>query len=334
MTDSFALLTDEERRLLRKSTQPGWVSPMKAVLTKDRFSDPEWIFEPKLDGERCLALKAKSQVRLLSRNRKPMNSSYPEIVEALAEQEPANVVLDGEVVAFKGGATSFARLQRRMHVMDPEVARRTGVAVFFYVFDIVFLDGYDLTELPLRARKKLLRKALAFGEPLRFMSHRNEKGEAYFEETCAKPGWEGIIAKRADSPYVQTRSRYWLKFKCANQQEFVVGGFTDPQGSRTGFGALLIGYYDGDRLRYAGKVGTGYDRKTLETLSRLLRSKERAGSPFADRLEVKAAHWVTPSLVAQIGFAEWTGDGKLRHPRFLGLRRDKPAREVVRETPG
>ncbi|MPZ68435.1 MAG: ATP-dependent DNA ligase [Actinobacteria bacterium] len=309
---------------------------MKAVLVEEAFSDPDWIYEVKLDGERCLAVAFRGTVKLLSRNQKSMNASYPEIVESLEGQGPESFIIDGEVVAFEKGVPSFSRLQRRMHVNDPVKAKQIGVAVFFYVFDVLHVDGWDVTQVPLRARKSLLRSAFSFEDRvLRFVEHRNQHGERYFRNICAKPGWEGLIAKRADSTYKHNRSRDWLKFKCSNEQEFVIGGYTEPQGSREGFGALLLGVYDGDDLVYAGKVGTGYDTETLLDLSAKLRSRERKTSPFVDDdvARIKGAHFVRPDLVAQIGFAEWTPTNRLRHPRFLGLRRDKPARDVVRERP-
>ena len=167
---------------------------------------------------------------------------------------------------------------------------------------------------------------------VRFTSHRNEEGEAYHREACEK-GWEGVIAKDARAPYVHSRSKKWLKLKCGHRQELVVGGFTEPEGERTGFGALLLGYYDGDDLLYAGKVGTGFDDDTLESLRERLDSLERDTPPYAEGEDLprKGVHWVTPKLVAEIGFTEWTEDHRLRHPRFLGLRRDKEAEEVVRE---
>lgn len=330
MTDLFADLTARERDKLKKSKQPGWITPMKAVLTQRYFSDRGWIFEPKFDGERCLVFRESDDVSLLSRNKKRMNGSYPEIVEALAAQR-GGLVLDGEVVAFEDGMPSFARLQRRMHVTDPDKARRTDVPVFLYLFDLLYAGGYQTLRLPLTARKKILKRAVSFRDPLRFVQHRRGEGESYLEEICRKPGWEGLIAKRADGLYRQTRSRDWLKFKCANQQELVIGGFTDPQGSRKGFGALLVGYYEDDGLRYAGKVGTGYDHEMLENLSRLLRKRERKSRPFADAPTSAGVHWVTPDLVAEVAFSEWTEDGRLRHPRFMGLRRDKDAKQIVRE---
>jgi DNA ligase D-like protein (predicted ligase) len=314
--------------------QPSWTDPMLATLSDRRFSDPGWVFEPKLDGERCLAFRNGRQVRLLSRNRKRLNDHYPELAEALAAQEADDFVVDGEVVAFEGGrSSSFARLQRRMQLGDPEAARRSGVAVYLYLFDVLHVLGREVTCLGLRHRKGVLRRLLSFDDHLWFTPHRNADGEAYWRQACRK-GWEGVIAKRADAPYAHQRSDDWLKFKCVNQQEFVIGGYTDPKGSRHGFGALLLGCWQGDDLVYAGKVGTGFDHELLERLRRRLASLERARPPFSvGRLPNAGVHWVRPELVAQIGFSEWTEDGQLRHPRFLGLRHDKRPREVVGERP-
>jgi bifunctional non-homologous end joining protein LigD len=308
-----------------------WIPPMLATLTRARFSDPDWIYERKLDGERCLAFRSAGGVQLFSRNRKELNGHYPELVEALTEQTAGDFVVDGEVVAFEGNRTSFARLQGRMQVSDPEAARRTGVTVFFYVFDLLRLDGRDLTGLGLRERKALLRRVLQYGGPLRFTAHRVGNGVAYWEQACQR-GWEGVIAKRADGRYVHGRSTDWLKFKCVTEQEFVIGGYTDPQGSRLGFGALLVGYYEDGQLRYAGKVGTGYDHQTLERLGSRLARLERARPAFdSGNLPRVGVHWVEPRLVGQIAFSEWTRAGQLRHPRFQGLREDKSPRDVVRE---
>jgi bifunctional non-homologous end joining protein LigD len=298
---------------------------MKAVLAGEPFSDPDWVFERKLDGVRCLAHRDGGPVRLLSRTDRDMTGQFPELAAAL-DAEPVNdFVVDGEIVAFRDGIPSFQRLQRR---------GREKVAVFLYLFDLLRLDGEDVRGLPLRERKALLRKAFRFDGPLRFSRHQKEQGEKLFREACRK-GLEGLIAKRADSPYRSgARSRDWLKLKCHAEQELVIGGFTAPQGSRTDFGALLVGYWEDGRLRYAGKVGTGFDRATLVDLGRRLAEIERGDPPFADVHPIpRSTRWVEPELVAQIGFAEWTRDGRLRHPRYLGLRDDKPAREVVRERP-
>ena len=297
---------------------------MKAVLTDERFSDPDWIYERKLDGFRCIAIRDGGPVRLLSRNDLSLNGRFPTVAAALEQQRCERFAIDGELVAFSGGRTSFAKLAD---------ARAGRAKVFLYVFDITWLDGDDLRALPLRDRKRLLRDAIDFADPLRFTTHRNGDGVAFYREACRK-GWEGLIAKRADSPYVTTRSRDWLKFKCERGQEFVIGGFTAPRRSREEFGALLLGYYRDGELIYAGKVGTGFDRATLHELGAEMRRRERPTRPFAgnDKIPgVRGATWVEPELVAQIGFTEWTGDGRLRHPRFLGTRDDKAAREVVRE---
>jgi bifunctional non-homologous end joining protein LigD len=323
VTDPFAALPEHERARLTRAPLPDRVEPMKAVLTDERFSDPGWVFERKLDGIRCVAIKADRRVRLLSRNHLSLNGRFPEIAAALERDDATDFVVDGEVVAFAGAQTSFARLQQR---------GEGDVAVFFYIFDLLHLAGHDTTALTLRARKSLLRRALGFHGHVRLTPHRNRDGEALFRDACRK-GWEGLIAKRADSPYVHGRSRDWLKLKCSAEQELVIGGYTPPKGSRTDLGALLLGYYESERLRYAGKVGTGFTRTTLRDLAARLEPLRRETSPFADEARERGAQWVEPRLVAQIGFSEWTRDGRLRHPRFLGLRDDKAAAEVVREAP-
>jgi bifunctional non-homologous end joining protein LigD len=320
--DPFASLSAEERELLRPEPLPDQVDPMKAVLTDERFSDEAWIYERKLDGIRCIAIKADQRVRLLSRNDLSLNGRFPGVAAALEEDAGTRFVLDGEVVAFAGGQTSFERLQQQ---------GERPVEIFYYVFDLLHLAGHDVTALPLRARKSLLRQVVGWHGPLRLTPHRNRDGEAFYEEACRK-GWEGLIAKRADAPYVHGRSREWLKFKCSAEQELVIGGYTAPRGSRTDLGALLLGVYDDGTLRYAGKVGTGFTRATLRDLAARLAPLVRDASPFADRVREPHATWVEPRLVAQVGFSEWTRDGRLRHPRFLGLRDDKAAEEVVRES--
>jgi DNA ligase D-like protein (predicted ligase) len=333
MNNLLDRLPQQAHSKLRSAPRPGWSNPMLAVLTEDRFSDPEWIFERKLDGIRCLAIRRGNNIQLLSRNRKHLNDHYPEVVDALAEQSAGEFVADGEIVAFDGSRTSFAKLQGRMQVHDPQAARRTGIRVFYYLFDLLHLDGHDLTGLELRHRKALLRRLLRYGGSLRYTPHRVSEGEAYWRHACGR-GWEGVIAKRADASYVHGRSGDWLKFKCVREQEFVIGGYTDPKGSRVGLGALLVGYYERDRFRYAGKVGTGYNREMLLRLRKLLDPLELDEPEFADgKLPRQGVHWVKPELVGQVTFTEWTRDGRLRHPRFEGLREDKPAHDVVREVP-
>jgi DNA ligase D-like protein (predicted ligase) len=301
------------------------IEPMKAVLSDHPFSDPAWMFERKLDGIRCIAIKDGSGVSLMSRTAHRLNEQFPEVAAAL-EQEPADdFILDGEVVAFRDGVSSFELLQQR---------HRRQVRVFYYVFDIPRLGGEDLRSVPLRERKARLRRSIEFHGPVRFNPHRNgEHGEEMFRDACRK-GLEGVVAKRADSPYAGKRSRDWLKLKCHAEQELVIGGFTAPKGSRTDFGALLVGYNEDGTLRYAGKVGTGFDQATLRELGARLRELEQDNSPFAPFKPVPpSTRWVRPELVAQIAFAEWTRDARLRQPRYLGLREDKAARDVVREVP-
>jgi bifunctional non-homologous end joining protein LigD len=302
-----------------------------ARLSHDRFFEPGWLYERKLDGVRCLAEKTDGRVRLWSRSGRDLTAGFPELAEAIEAQAAADFVVDGEIVAFDGALTSFARLQPRIHVSDPDRARRTGVTVFLYLFDVLRASGEDVRRRDLRRRKAMLREGFSFRDPLRFTPHRAGADEAYFEDVCRR-GWEGLVVKRADSPYVPGRTGSWLKFKCEAGQEFVIGGYTDPERSRVGFGALLLGYHDGGDLVYAGKVGTGFSHDVLRSLHERMEPLERT-TPAFDRghLPSKRVHWLRPELVCQIAFTEWTRAGQLRHPRYLGLRNDKQASDVIRE---
>ena len=300
---------------------------MKATLSANVFDDPGWIVERKLDGFRCLAFRDGGSVDLESRNFLSLNGRYPEVAEALERDPCKRFVVDGEVVGTVHGKSSFEALQQRGH--------DRGVRIAYYVFDVLWLDGEDLRDRPLQERKAALRKALRFGGgTVRWTPHRRAaEGEALLADACRR-GWEGLIAKRADSTYQGKRSGDWLKWKCSAEQELVIGGYTDPKGSREAFGALLVGYYEGDKLRYAGKVGTGFDQRELHALAERMAPLRRDTSPFdAGDPPARGTTWVEPKLVAQVAFTEWTRDGSLRHPRYLGLRDDKPAREVVRERP-
>jgi DNA ligase D-like protein (predicted ligase) len=307
---------------------------MLATLSKEVFSDPAWVYEVKLDGQRSLFFRRGRSIRLMTRNQKDRTSHYPELVDAIERAVPTDLIADGEIVAFEGQRTSFARLQNRMGTARPTPQQLRSAPVHMVVFDLLWFGGYDLTGLPLVGRKELLRRAVAFRDPLRYSEHIERDGESAYRAACEQ-GLEGVIAKRADSPYTHGRSRDWRKFKCVNEQEFVVVGWTEPRGSRSGIGALLVGYHEGPELRFAGKVGTGFGHAELARLARLLPSLERSDPPVSHTtgLPRKGVHWVRPELVAQIGFSEWTHDGKLRHPRYLGLRDDKEAHEVVRELP-
>jgi bifunctional non-homologous end joining protein LigD len=315
-----------------KRARPNWISPLLATLVTKPFSDDDWIFEMKLDGIRCITIYDGNSLQLFSRNRKELNNTYPELIEPLVSQPVRGYIVDGEIVAFKGAVTSFSQLQQRMQIRNPDEARRRGIEVFYYVFDLLHLNDYDLREMPLIYRKELLKRSFTFHDPIRYSEHQRGEGEVLFKEAC-KNNLEGLIAKRANSPYASARSRDWLKFKCSAEQEFVIVGYTDPKGARTSFGALLVGYYEGDRLLYAGKVGTGFDVKTLKSLGQELASLQVEKPPVPGAVNGGSAHWIKPKLIAQLAFTEWTRDGKLRHPRFIGIRRDKSPRQVVRELP-
>lgn len=298
--------------------QPSWISPMLATLVDAPFSDKNWIFEKKFDGIRCLVFRSGSRLVLYSRNRKRLDRTYPALQKAFLKQKNTDFIVDGEIVAISRGKDSFSALQ---------MAKRKVVKIAFCAFDLLYDRGEDLRKFSLIERKKRLKKALSYGKEILYTAHILEKGERYFQQGVRK-GWEGVIAKRADSNYVSKRSRDWQKFKAVKSQEFVICGYTPPQGSRIGFGALLIGYYEKGLFRFAGKVGTGYNEDLLRALTKKLKGISSKKSPFQE--EVKNAHWVRPKLVAQIGFTEWTRDGKLRHPRFLGLRTDKSPRECFK----
>jgi len=313
---------------------PSWAQPQLATLTKERFSDPGWLFERKLDGERLLAFRDASGVRLLTRNDRAVTSTFPEVADALGAQQADDFVVDGEVVAYRADQTSFSLLQQRLGVLQPAPALVKDYPVVYNIFDVLFAVGQDTRGLPQLERKEKLRSLLTFGGPLRYTEHRVGDGEAFYRQACAD-GWEGLIAKRADAPYQAGRTRDWLKFKCVSGQELVIGGWTDPQRTRVGLGALLVGYYDADgQLAYAGKVGTGFTTATLRSLHEALTAIERDSTPFAvGKPPRTGVHWAEPRLVAQIEFAEWTTDGLLRQPRYEGLRDDKDPAEVVRESP-
>lgn len=281
---------------------PDWLEPMAATLTQERFSGNEWLFERKFDGIRLLAYRRGADVRLYSRNRLPQH--LPEVSKAIASLPVSEVILDGEVT-WDG---------------------RSG----YHVFDILWLNGQAVTALPLEERRALLEQ-LPFEDPMQRVDVLTD--EAPWER-ARREGWEGVIAKRRATPYEHRRSKHWLKMKCEASQELVVGGFTDPQGARVGLGALLVGYYEGEDFVFAGKIGTGFDTKLLLDLRRRLDAIELPASPFTRAIGLPRvrAHWARPEIVVQVAFIEWTAHGKLRHPRLLGVRFDKAAREVTRET--
>ena len=303
-----------------------------ATLVDAPPEGPDWLHEQKFDGYRILAVIDGGEVSLLSRRFLDWTARFPEIAGSLAARLPGRrAILDGEIAALlPDGRTSFQHLQRSF-------GGAASAELVYFAFDLLELDGDSLVPQPLEARKARLAALLppAAGA-IRYSDHVVGNGAAFFELACRR-GLEGIISKRRDRPYLPGRGLTWQKTKCLLRQELVIGGFTDPERSRSGIGALLVGYYDAGRLVYAGKVGTGYTNATLLELRRELAPLERATSPFDPEppraWTGKGRHWVRPALVAEVAFGEWTDDGKLRHPSFQGLRRDKPPREVVRERP-
>jgi DNA ligase D-like protein (predicted ligase) len=306
---------------------------MLATLTDSRDFDGDWLLERKFDGERCVARRRSADVRLKSRTGKDLTATYPEVRAALVAQRASEFLVDGEVVAFEGEQTSFSRLQQRLGTTAPSPQQMAAYPVVYCVFDLLEIDGEVLSHLPLEERRARLTRAIRPSAALQLSKAWRDDAQRRFDDAC-RSGWEGLIAKRADAPYAPGRSKDWLKLKCVWEQEFVIGGYTDPTGSRTDFGALLVGYHEDGQLRYAGKVGTGYTAARLRDLGARLRSLEAPGPSFMDARPIpRGTHWTRPQLVAQIGFAEWTNDGRLRQPRFLGLRDDKRPSEVIRERP-
>ncbi len=285
------------------NAMPDWLEPMAATLTEERFVGADWLFERKFDGIRLLAYKRGTDVRLYSRNRLPQD--LPALTRAIANLPVDEVILDGEVTWDRQSD--------------------------YHVFDILWLNGRAVTALGLEERRALL-ETLPFESPMRRVALVHDDAPW---ERARREGWEGVIAKRRGSPYEHRRSKHWLKMKCEASQEFVVGGFTDPQGARVGLGALLVGYYEGSNFVFAGKIGTGFDTKLLLSLRTRLDAIEMPVPPFtkAKGLPRLRAHWVRPEVVVQVAFIEWTIHGKLRHPRLLGVRVDKKPQDVAREQP-
>ena len=314
----------------QQAALPAQLAPMLATLVKQIPTGDDWLHEMKYDGYRMLCCLAQGRVTMFSRNGKDWTAKFPDIVNALAQLKVDSAWLDGEVVAVdERGHSSFQTLQNVLALDDTS-------ALQFYAFDLPYLNGFDLRETALRERKQLLEALLAKAPPaLHYSAHVVGHGGDFLGKACELQ-LEGVVSKRADSRYAGARSQAWVKTKCGRRQEMVLGGFTDPEGSRTGFGALLMGVYEDGELRYSGRVGTGFNALTLKTLRRKLDALVRATPAFVNPprgYEAKGVHWIEPALVAEISFAEWTHDGTLRHPSFQGLRADKPPREIVRERP-
>jgi len=306
---------------LKTQRQPNFISPQLATLKDKCFSSSNWIYEEKFDGIRCIAVKKANRVILYSRNQNVLNSNYPTLVKILEKQKIKNFIIDAEIVAFDGKVTSFSKLQR---------AKKEKIDVYMYAFDLLYLDKFNLTNQELEVRKKLLKKYFKFTDKFRYTKHIEKEGEKCFKKACQR-GLEGIIAKRKDSKYLSKRTANWLKFKCFKRQEFIILGYTDPKGGRIGFGSLLLGYFENKKIKFAGKVGTGFDFSFLKSFILQLKKIESKSPYFSSLVKIKNAHFVRPKYVAEIAFAEWT-DSKLRQPRFLGLRFDKPYKKVIKET--
>jgi bifunctional non-homologous end joining protein LigD len=321
---------------VRAGAFPARLRPMLAELAASPFSDDGWLFEPKLDGLRALALIRQGQVTLLSRNANDITAQYPALVGELAAQPAAQMVLDGEIVALdEQGLPSFQRLQERMHLTRPEDIQRQDAQtpVLYYVFDLLYLDGFNLTRVPLAQRKAALAQALLPLSLVRYLDHVDADGEEAFRQAI-NLGLEGVVAKRRDAAYEPgKRSRAWLKVKGVHTAEFVVGGYSQGSGQRAAtFGALLLGYYDDARLLYAGSVGSGFDQAGLGEVHRRLLDLRSQRRPFAEEppLGKTKPIWVRPQLVAEVKFAQWTRDGRLRAPVFLRLRHEIDPRDVQR----
>jgi bifunctional non-homologous end joining protein LigD len=280
---------------------PEWLEPMAATLTQERFSGPEWLFERKFDGIRLLAYKRGNKVELFSRNR--LRQQLASVERAIAALPVRDSILDGEV-AWDGSSS-------------------------YHVFDVLWINGRNVTQLPLEERRAIL-KELPFTPPMKRVELLKDPNPW---ERARREGWEGVIAKRRGSIYEHRRSKQWLKLKVEASQELVVGGFTDPEGTRVGLGALLVGYYQGDDFVFAGKIGTGFNTALLLELREKLDAIEIPKPPFTKAIGLPRlrAHWVKPKVVVQVSFMEWTVHGKLRHPRLIAVRYDKKPREVVRE---
>jgi bifunctional non-homologous end joining protein LigD len=312
----------------RRAPLPKRSAPQLATLVKEPARGDDWLHEIKLDGYRILARVENGKARLSSRNAKDWTDRFPTVARAVEALAVPTAILDGEVaMLLSDGTTSFNALQN---------AHGNGAAgeLTYFVFDVMYLDGWSLTSVPLEERKRILNDLLAGSSaPLRYSEHVVGAGEEFLREAC-RLKLEGIVSKKRDAPYTPGRVRTWLKVKCQQEQELVIGGFTDPEGRRAGLGALLLGVYEDGKLRYAGKVGTGFSVKVAEDLRRKLDCLAQSTNPFDTKVPRMArAHWVKPKLVANITFGEWTRDGRLRHPSFKSLREDKAPREVKREKP-
>jgi len=335
MYNYLQLLSEQEKSFLIERPFPSSYPPMLATLTDRRFFTLEWLYECKFDGERALGFCHNGNVKILSRNKKDIRTTYPDIVSAFKDQSCDNFIVDGEIVAFKENVSSFSYLQRRLGVKNISLEEASINPVYYYLFDILYIDKWDVRDLPLRTRKQLLSKVIGYNSLIRFSDYVTENSKVFYEDAC-RAGWEGVIAKRIESKYQSKRSLDWLKFKCVKGQELIIIGYTKPKRTREGFGALLLGYYDRDKLCYAGKVGTGFTKQSLLSLKQQMDKYLTLIPPISninESIVYQDVTWLQPVLVGEIKFLEWIEEGKLRHPSFKGLRYDKEAKEIIKEIP-
>ncbi|HEV2117935.1 MAG TPA: non-homologous end-joining DNA ligase [Terriglobales bacterium] len=342
-SSTFSALNLEKTSGARRAAMPATIHPMLATLVDKPFDNPQWLFEIKWDGYRSLAFLDGGKARLVSRNQNDMTSQYPELRDLPGHVRARTAILDGEIVALDdAGRPSFSLMQQRTGISGNgrriRAADRT-VPIAYYVFDLLYLEGYDLTRVDLEKRKQVLAGIIAGSGLVRYSDHHLEQGVALYE-AARQQGLEGIVAKHRNSCYEQKRSREWLKMKITRSQECVIGGYTDPRGSREHFGSVILGLYDEKgRLLHVGQAGSGFSEKTHEEMWRLLQKLKSDKNPFANKVEsTRGMHWVKPELVAEIKFTEWThetdsGGVKMRAPVYLGLRTDKSPRGCVFERP-
>jgi bifunctional non-homologous end joining protein LigD len=315
----------------RKAPMPEFLPPQLATLVDKPPPGDEWLHELKFDGYRMVCFLSRGKARFLSRNGKDWSEKFPNLLEALKKFPAVTAILDGEIVILdKAGRSSFQKLQQAM--------KSSSSPFTFEIFDLVYLDGFNLTRTPLRERKAVLEQLLEAGKqkgPLRYSDHVEGNGPQFFKQAC-EHGLEGIVSKLADSPYESTRSKNWLKTKCLKRQEFVIAGYTPSKKGFPGFGSLILGVYDKGKLVYCGRVGTGFSIKQRLELQKKLDRISQPAMPFPVKPKdpgLRDAHWAKPQLVAEVEFTEWTADGSIRHPSFQGLREDKKPTEIVREEP-
>src|SRR5438445_3588498 len=315
----------------RKSKLPSFIPPQLATLVKEPPSGDEWLHELKFDGYRMLCRIDRGRVTVWSRNGKDWTEKFQNVVQAVKSLKTTSAILDGEIVIVDAqGRSSFQKLQRAM-------GKTTTTGFAYEVFDLIYLDGYSLTQISLKHRKELLKKLVGSNSHgvIRCSEHISGNGEEFFKHAC-EYDVEGIVSKLANSHYESTRNRNWLKVKCAKQQEFVIAGYTPSSKSLPGFGSLVLGVYEKGKLVYAGRVGTGFTFKQRSDLKKQLDKLSREASPLAVVPKdpgLRQTHWTEPKMIAEVAFTEWTSDGSIRHPSFQGLREDKNPKDVVREQP-